>query len=1525
MKKQFSILTICSGAVLGLLLLAACANPFIKPMSRNDGPAAGKGWVRIGTGAGEARTALPAAVFNHYDYLFSHEGGAEQAIAPVTEGGFEFELQSGNWTVTVNAYAGPGNDSLAATGEGSFVITLGEETGVTVKLIPVEGEGTGTLSYALTYPAGTTVLSFTLTLFAGDAPVDLLPDATAESESLTGSKIVNAGYYLAYAVLEKNGIRAGQREVAHIYKNMTTELSYAFREDNFKANLVFSSADSGPGSLREAIANTGPDGTIAVMLPEDNRVITLESTLAIDKNLVILGNGAVLTGNGFNGSLVTVSGSNVTLGRLHFRGGRTTGDGAAVSAAGSAANTVTLESCIFSDNQAGGNGGAIYVSTSALSVLGSTFYGNSAAGSGGAINSDTLYSHGNLFYGNTAASGSAYSGYASSTSLNASDATLLGTSSRQLNVLPISPLSFRPLGGLGAGGVEGIGSKPGTYPAVDFEGTTIPASNMAAGAIQTPATAGRYFLDYAAAGPGAVNVQDGALDKDGLVSGPVTLEAVETGGGGFRYWLVDGFPDTEKSASLTHTVIDHTTVRAVFYTEVGAAEDGVPGSLRDAIANASGRGVIIPAGISPILNEDLAITGNMVIEGKGATVNLNGHHIVVSGSATEVAISRVHFKGGMAANGFGGAIQNGGILTIESCVFSGNQISGPDARGGALYSTGAARVLGSTFYGNSADSGKGGAVWQDSETLTLQGNLFWGNTAAFYAVAGGTLTSQGFNIADKAIGVADTESGWALATGDDKAASLPLSSVSFKPFTGGGAVSVITAKPAGYPDLDFYGEEIPETDAAAGAAQVAITPAGHLLDYAAQGPGVVELDGSVDPDGFVNSSVTLRAYPTTNGAVAGIFRHWIVDDGAPRQESDNPYTFTPTANTIVRAVFGGTWTISSGANGGEGSFREVLVLLGDGDTVVLDGQTITLTEPLPATSKKFAIQGKGATLTQNVPGGGATRLLSLDSGAELTVSRVHFKGGRTTGDGGAVSGGAALTFESCIFSGNQGGSGGALWTSGSLTLLGCTFYGNSATVSGGAAYAGGAIDMAGNLFWGNTAATTYPVVYSAGGAVSGGGNISEPPIGTGATESGWASGTGDDQAASLPLDPGNFQPFTTGAAYQAISFTPGVYPDDDFYGESIPSADATSGAVQTATTPAGYSLDYAADGPGQVTVKTGSGSDGIYTGSVTLKAIEDPKDGSGYSGLFRYWTIGGQEQDPQTPANELTIYMNEAKTVRAVFVPALKVTAFGNDGPGTLRQVVSDAAAGDLISIAAGQTITLTATPTLVINKNLTIEGNGATLTQTGISAGQTTQLLCITSNSTVVRISRLHFTGGRASMNGAAINNGGKLTLESCIFSNNQMTGTSAHGGAIFTTGSSTSLTVLGCTFTGNAAGTSGNGGAIYRLIGTTVSLTGNIFSGNTANNSLVVFHASGATTGGYNVTDMASGYTNDATHTGWTIASTDKDSTTVNFSGAATGDFTPSASGLPVIPSLPAGFPKTYFDGTPRGSNSTPGAMPE
>ena len=217
----------------------------------------------------------------------------------------------------------------------------------------------------------------------------------------------------------------------------------------------------------------------------------------------------------------------------------------------------------------------------------------------------------------------------------------------------------------------------------------------------------------------------------------------------------------------------------------------------------------------------------------------------------------------------------------------------------------------------------------------------------------------------------------------------------------------------------------------------------------------------------------------------------------------------------------------------------------------------------------------------------------------------------------------------------------------------------------------------------------------------------------------------------------------------------------------------------------------------------------------------------------------------------------------------------GDSGAGSLRQAIIDACDGDTITFGNTVTspITLT-TADLVIDKNLTINGPGATLlTVERSSAAGTPQFRIFTINSGVtVIISGLTVTNGRtpdgipeipvatSGGSGGGIFNAGTLTLTNSIISGNSTgnggssSGASGNGGSGAGIDNSGTLTLIGATVSGNSTGiggeskqppgNGGNGGGINNS--GTLTLIGATVSGNSTGIGGVCNHASPAGSGG-------------------------------------------------------------------------------
>ena len=150
---------------------------------------------------------------------------------------------------------------------------------------------------------------------------------------------------------------------------------------------------------------------------------------------------------------------------------------------------------------------------------------------------------------------------------------------------------------------------------------------------------------------------------------------------------------------------------------------------------------------------------------------------------------------------------------------------------------------------------------------------------------------------------------------------------------------------------------------------------------------------------------------------------------------------------------------------------------------------------------------------------------------------------------------------------------------------------------------------------------------------------------------------------------------------------------------------------------------------------------------------------------------------------------------------------------------ITAASSGDTINFSCSGTITLTTT--IYINKNLTIDGTGQTVT---ISGGGTVQVMDVDSASLTLNnltIANGSVATGPTGGGGIYLRAGGTLTVTNSTFSDNS---TINNGGGIFQNGGT--LIITNSTFSGNSAA---SGGGIASGSGTT-TITNSTFSGNSA-----------------------------------------------------------------------------------------------
>jgi predicted outer membrane repeat protein len=178
-----------------------------------------------------------------------------------------------------------------------------------------------------------------------------------------------------------------------------------------------------------------------------------------------------------------------------------------------------------------------------------------------------------------------------------------------------------------------------------------------------------------------------------------------------------------------------------------------------------------------------------------------------------------------------------------------------------------------------------------------------------------------------------------------------------------------------------------------------------------------------------------------------------------------------------------------------------------------------------------------------------------------------------------------------------------------------------------------------------------------------------------------------------------------------------------------------------------------------------------------------------------------------------------------VTAPPTVVTSLADSGPGSLRQVVTDALPGSTITFGVTGTITLTSG--IGINKNLTINGPGAALTLSGNNASRIFE----TFGPATVNFNNLRLTAGYTpgGFDGGAlyVHLGSTVNISGTQFNANNVFGNSCceKGGAIFSEGA---LTITNSSFTNNSAVQMASAVAAWPT-GTSLSITNSCLLNNT------------------------------------------------------------------------------------------------
>ena len=169
------------------------------------------------------------------------------------------------------------------------------------------------------------------------------------------------------------------------------------------------SDDAGPGTLRQAIADSVSGDTIVIALDQTNTIALTNGPLLITNDLTIVAsNAAVAIDAGGSSRVFEIASNTVVLDSLIITNGNVPDNGGGILVDDGA--TLTLTNCTVTGNIAGAGGGIFLSGNNTVAIYNCIFSTNSATNSGGAIDNETngtLTINGSVFTANSASRGGA--------------------------------------------------------------------------------------------------------------------------------------------------------------------------------------------------------------------------------------------------------------------------------------------------------------------------------------------------------------------------------------------------------------------------------------------------------------------------------------------------------------------------------------------------------------------------------------------------------------------------------------------------------------------------------------------------------------------------------------------------------------------------------------------------------------------------------------------------------------------------------------------------------------------------------------------------------------------------------------------------------------------------------------------------------------------------------------------------------------------------------------------------------------
>jgi hypothetical protein len=902
---------------------------------------------------------------------------------------------------------------------------------------------------------------------------------------------------------------------------------------------------------------------------------------------------------------------------------------------------------------------------------------------------------------------------------------------------------------------------------------------------------------------------------------------------------------------------------------------------------------------------------NAAYDGKGGAIaNIAGTMTVNNSTFTSNYATITTGWNSLSNSTGGGAIFNGqAALTVNGCSFIGNYGDG-GVGGGAFWCNGTLPVTvnNSTFVGNSAtnaETGGGAICCQSGPNLSVNNCTFTGNTAANSSTGGGGIyTSGNLNLVNCIVCSNLAGTGAEIYCGNNLTMVYPLTGPEM--FTTASIYEANNLLVKGglfgvnpqLAPLDNNGGQTPTMLPLPGSPAIDAGTNSVTNFLATDQRGLPRLSGAhvdigameVQP-GDTNTLVTTTA---DSGSGSLRFAAFLVNLGVT-----NRITFSNTLSGQTILLTSGQIVLSSSvtidasalANGIQinGNHQSRIIEINDNQTVMLNSLTITngyldnnpnggcgILNFGTLTMTNCTVAGNQAN-NSSYGGGGI-----LNSGT-LTMTNCTVAGNVSynSGKGGGVLAYGSLTMNNCIITGNQaysdnGGDsyGGGIYMNGNMYIINnCTISGNYSDGGGGGVYAdsSGVVTVnnstinnnnAGGqggggicVFYGGVATVNNSTIIAnrAAAILGGGGGICNYG---GSLKVNNSTITGNQVTNSTDGGGGILNFYLSGSSEPTMNLTNCI----------VYSNSANTGGPELENKSGNMTVAYCLLGPEGINaiVDINTTSTTLTNSLVAVNPLLAPL--GNYGGPTQ--TMPPEPGSPTLGAGNVAAasqfaadqrgfprVVNGMADIGAVEIQSGQYYSVVENnldsGPGSLRQVVSNAPANSTITFDAslsGQVITLTGGQ-IVLSNSPYLNGSGLT-NGVQINGNNSSRIFQVTSGSSA-RLEYLTLTNGNPGTGnpGGAIFNQGVLTLAACALVGN----TGAYGGAIENRNNCTledctlannyaadnggaidnndgPLVLLQCTLAGNIAASGGGGVANYL---NTLAFTNTIIANNTSGGS--------------------------------------------------------------------------------------------